>query len=477
MACILFLLLLPSISHALPAGRLSLREPAVCGGDATLGACGSPFPSDFCCPLDTTTCTAVNETSFTSVICCPAGQDCSRIAPITCDVTLQNAALFPSSPIHTINLTEPLPTCGDACCPFGYQCQNNACAALDAITESTTPSTKAQSSLTPTAAGLTTSIPSLPSEHQPSFLSNQSSVRPDLSPGRLFVAGFIPGILLGAAMVALVLWWLSRRSTGQRNWGSLFSKQIRPAHHRQISGPIAQPDLGERTLFRSEPKQYLFDRAPTYECSARGPETPSSLQRYKVASLFHRSSKSSTNTFSAMPTPKFSLLSPSLRRGSIAPLRKLRTKPIGSSLPRQVLSSRSSSSHGSIAPSEGNQPRPQLVDSSSRESIQVRTFPPRPTHESSDNRTKPLFPPATAKIGEAESRLWLSYGLPDRPAPVMTGPRRMPGMLDTPSRASGRVGRNPPAVRNSHNVNRDTTFTSLMERAGIRQSDLLGRAK
>ena len=44
------------------------------------------------------------------------------IQAITCDITKQNATLYPEDQVHTIDLSATLPTCGSECCPLGYDC-------------------------------------------------------------------------------------------------------------------------------------------------------------------------------------------------------------------------------------------------------------------------------------------------------------------------------------------------------------------
>ncbi|KAH8652517.1 hypothetical protein BX600DRAFT_472744 [Xylariales sp. PMI_506] len=85
--------------------------------------CGSDLPNDFCCPSGTVCLSAAENTT---AICCPDGADCTTIQPITCDIQLQNATLYPESSVHTTLLSYSLPECGDnTCCPFGYRCDGS----------------------------------------------------------------------------------------------------------------------------------------------------------------------------------------------------------------------------------------------------------------------------------------------------------------------------------------------------------------
>lgn len=84
--------------------------------------CGDGFPSDFCCP-ERTTCLPLAQDKE-AVLCCPGGQDCSTIAPITCDTALWNPATSPYSNAHS-NISLFLTPCADACCPPPYECKSS----------------------------------------------------------------------------------------------------------------------------------------------------------------------------------------------------------------------------------------------------------------------------------------------------------------------------------------------------------------
>ncbi|KAL4944071.1 hypothetical protein BDV06DRAFT_118120 [Aspergillus oleicola] len=119
---------------------------------------GNSLPDNFCCS-SSSTCISIDSGS--SVICCPEGQDCTYIQPITCDVSKQNASTHPDNVIKTTRLNDDLPTCGKACCPFGYSCQGDFCAMVEdtsssTSTESTTTSTSASSESSETSTKTTT---------------------------------------------------------------------------------------------------------------------------------------------------------------------------------------------------------------------------------------------------------------------------------------------------------------------------------
>lgn len=152
-----------SLSRALsngPGSQLSKhpsRSSATCPSDYS--QCGNEFPSNFCCP---TAGSCVSLAENTTVLCCPDGEDCSSIEPISCNIDDYNASTTPLSPVHTTNLTGQLPTCGSQCCPFGYSCSRAALCVMDAdntdglATSTSTSSTGTAATPSATGNGLVT---------------------------------------------------------------------------------------------------------------------------------------------------------------------------------------------------------------------------------------------------------------------------------------------------------------------------------
>jgi hypothetical protein len=103
--------------------------------------CGGNLPDDFCCSSSDT---CMPLSSDTTVVCCPKGMDCNVIRTIPCDIQQLNVTAFPQNDIFTTRLGDTLPTCGDACCPFGYRCNGDNDCELEvedvATTTSATPS-------------------------------------------------------------------------------------------------------------------------------------------------------------------------------------------------------------------------------------------------------------------------------------------------------------------------------------------------
>ncbi|KAF2474729.1 uncharacterized protein BDR25DRAFT_301375 [Lindgomyces ingoldianus] len=230
--------LLYLISTTIPTSQamnLLSRQAATCGGMSTLAQCGSNFPSDFCCPKDTT-CVSVNGTKSVSVICCPKGANCSFIQPITCDVSQLNATTHPDNQIHLSNSTEvKLPTCGGQCCPLGYTCNGGMCSA-NAGSPTSSPSSSAIPIATDApAASQTTAAAPLPTPRAKQGFD-----------GKSFAAGFFPGIVLGALLALGLLWAIKkRRELQERNRYSGDFGHV----SRQISDPIYDPMYANRTDF------------------------------------------------------------------------------------------------------------------------------------------------------------------------------------------------------------------------------------
>ncbi|EGS17361.1 uncharacterized protein CTHT_0066840 [Thermochaetoides thermophila DSM 1495] len=107
------------------------------------------FPNNFCCPAGQT-CLAL--AGNTTILCCPNNVSCRRIAPIPCEISLQDVSKNPDAVIKTTALNVPLGKCANACCPFGYSCKDDECVMNDdqsKVPEGFKPSTTV--ALTPTS--------------------------------------------------------------------------------------------------------------------------------------------------------------------------------------------------------------------------------------------------------------------------------------------------------------------------------------
>ena len=218
-------------------------------GITGLTQCGYGLPSGWCCPASTA-CLALNNTGTTASICCPNGSDCTTIQPITCNKTEQDPSQFPQSSLHLADLSQDLPKCGSNCCPLGYTCTSSgACQMLD--------QTKAAPSASPSTVSSTASATPRPTTS--SSPAKVSPVPEKRFSGSSFVAGFIPGIVIGLLLAAAVAFILShRRKKNDRD--SIFGNQ-KP--DRQISDPIYHPQLTARTDFLNHKRSGSAESDPS----------------------------------------------------------------------------------------------------------------------------------------------------------------------------------------------------------------------
>jgi hypothetical protein len=75
--------------------RRETDDNPVCGGDGSLSQCGTPFPSDFCCPPPTK-CLRLDSSAI-AVLCCPAGLDCKFISRrmLPCSLEINFTQILP----------------------------------------------------------------------------------------------------------------------------------------------------------------------------------------------------------------------------------------------------------------------------------------------------------------------------------------------------------------------------------------------
>ena len=326
----------------------------------------------------------------TAAICCPHGQNCNVIQPITCDASEQNATLHPASSLHSTDLNAQLPSCGSGtCCPLGYTCQDNGCW-MDK--ENANPSSTATP---PPAATYTASIAHPSGTSSAGDTSSSPAPSPSssgISPGGAAAAAFFPAVLLGIALTFLGLWLYRKR----REKVARKPKQLR--HHdslsqttRNVSDPIYDPRFGNRTEFLASARSvsdYGAEMSGANPYAAGGGSQPVSGAR---------------SDFSFEPSP------PARSPGTTASerVRSIFGRARGVSSPLSP-----PSAHGPRRPS-------MMQRHNSGETIDV-LMPPQP-----------------------------SYG----------------------NGAGGGYGLTPPAG----NASRNTTFSSMMEQAGFKRSDLTGR--
>ena len=236
------------------------------------------LPENFCCP-SSQKCLAFNNNK--SAICCPAGQDCKTIAPLSCDISKQNATSSPASQLHSTDLTGHLATCGSQCCPQGYSCQNNNCvlvstsstAKVSSTASSTLSTSKPTSTTTGSAKATTASATSTPSSSPQN--TTLTTAHCNNFPVTAVLAGFFPGLALGILLTIAIICLCGRRKAkaAKKSSSSVFSSPT-----ATVSDPIYQNDALRTDFLRREPRNIdsggtvpgrtsrvrsLFSRSPT----------------------------------------------------------------------------------------------------------------------------------------------------------------------------------------------------------------------
>ncbi|KAF2176699.1 hypothetical protein K469DRAFT_398637 [Zopfia rhizophila CBS 207.26] len=281
------------------------RQASTCGGITGLSQCGSGFPSDFCCPKESK-CVPLNSTGVQSVICCPQGADCSFIQPITCDVGQLNATLHPDNQIHISDTKNiKLPSCGSQCCPLGYTCNGGMCSADSATPSASPPGSPTPTATDPASASQTTTSTPLPTPVPQTGFS-----------GKSFVAGFFPGMILGAILTLLFLWVIKRRRESQEK--NRYSGDFGHVA-RTISDPIYDPVYAARTDFirrgsgsaQNSPNSTTgMVQKESAQAGGVGGMTP------RIKSLFSKSPKLGFGNFSSVNSPAMPAPPPAVRVGN-----------------------------------------------------------------------------------------------------------------------------------------------------------------
>ncbi|KAJ5145324.1 hypothetical protein N7448_002716 [Penicillium atrosanguineum] len=281
-------------SHAFGSFELLPRSSDSC--PTSYDSCGGNLPSDFCCS-SSSTCISLDDA--TSAICCPSGASCDYISPIVCDVQQQNATTHPKNSVKTTRLDDSLPTCGEACCPFGYTCQGNSTCALDKATSSTgtsTPTTTTSSTSTDTLSTIDTATTGVTFTSVPSSSASASKETTNSAtlasscpsfPSKAVAAGFFPGAIFGAVLVLIITTCFRRRAKKKEQQEMPWEPKLKAWSQRSstggvigISRPILSEDYG-----RSD---FLLHPSPARRSYLSSRSTKSRLHRTgsRVRSLF-----------------------------------------------------------------------------------------------------------------------------------------------------------------------------------------------
>lgn len=471
------------------------QTQGTCPTDSNLKQCPSDFPPDFCCSLGTT-CLHINidDTSTTAAICCPNGSDCNRINPVSCDQAKQDARQIPNSQLHSTP-PQALSTCSTGCCPMGFSCENDQCVAQVSLskgggsTQPISPSPNSPSSTQSTTTPDTGSKVDPSANNSGGFIAAHSTESP--FNGTSFLAGLIPGLAIGCILVALVFFCCirnrrrdrdSHRGDRRREWGEKSRDTLtdlstlqsaRPTMHgRSISEPTYDPSATgvTRTDFlrgsptRSDDANDMAEN--TYLARMINPGAPPQSKTPKIKQLFSRSpqinQEPTTPPMTQRPMPAHT------KRSSlsfqISPIRALKKQKSHQSLRRQMNED----------------------GSDSTETIQVLMSPDdEPAYKA--ERSGPARPSQSKQVPYASSSRYPSElqpaGVPFRiaaPPPVprhQTNDAGRPSFLDspyTPTKTQSRgAGGSELAVPYAAHSRRDTTFSTLMEKAGLRKSELV----
>ena len=272
--------LMAAVSTAQAIGLVA-RQAEVCGGNDDLNQCGSGLPDSFCCPEDTE-CLPVDRGR--TVICCPSGQNCTFLRPVTCDVSQQNATRFPSKLVHTTELDADLADCGSSCCPGGYSCQSGMCVLRRDISQPVSSTTsRTSSTASPTSSSILLSSPSSSAPDSTDTPSSEPAVSDDSSddgndfPATAVIVGIVSGVAFCLLLAALIF-YLRRRRKRLTNKNSRSPSTITSLdpHVRNVSEPMSHPMFGARTEFLRRPNEepiqtYGTPEAQSYKSTGESP--------------------------------------------------------------------------------------------------------------------------------------------------------------------------------------------------------------
>ena len=255
------------------------RQNAICGGLPDLKQCGGNFDPSFCCQAGAI-CISFNNDQ--NVLCCPAGNNCRTVMPISCSVNLFNATLFPNNPLHGSKPVKDLAKCGEKCCPPGFTCKDGLCLADDTSTTGAAAPASLSSAPGTRPTPTPTSVGSGPANTNPVDLD--ASVICNQFPVGAVLVGFFPGLIVGSLLtIAFILCCGRRNKQGKHNdsdstLGPVAAKISDPIYHdnganrtdflrrKSRKSPKTPSTLGSRSSVSSPPisrVRSLFSRTPT----------------------------------------------------------------------------------------------------------------------------------------------------------------------------------------------------------------------
>ncbi|KAH8199365.1 hypothetical protein TruAng_006451 [Truncatella angustata] len=248
---------------SVPARALFARDNTC--GDTTYSKCPQAgFPDNFCCKPGTS---CISLAGNTTILCCPDGDDCAVIAPIVCNIQLQDASTNPQAGVKTTALTSELPKCGSNCCPFGYTCDNDQncvknedqtkkpdgavdASSTAALPTSTAASTGQASTAAPSTSSASSSDGGITATAAPEGGSAEGQGNPDEAHKEgantsAIVGGVVGGVLLLLAVIVGIVYLVYRhRKDQQRRRASSHSLVSSDARRiEKISGPFPNGDF------------------------------------------------------------------------------------------------------------------------------------------------------------------------------------------------------------------------------------------
>ncbi|KAH8675731.1 hypothetical protein BX600DRAFT_507944 [Xylariales sp. PMI_506] len=244
------------VSNAAYISPASIFERTSTCGDSSYSPCAQAgLPDNFCCPSGNS---CIPLAGNTTILCCPDNQSCDTIAPIVCNVQLQNATAYPDAAIKTTALTSELSACGSSsCCPFGYTCNaDNNCVISQDQSEAPGASsgdTTTSPSQTSTPASSTIQVSSATSTTTAASDSSAGATTTTTGARTSAIVGGVVGGIGGIACIAALVFVCRRRRSRkkaelkrQNSDESFFSKGPPPP----ISGPYPHTRFPhERTDF------------------------------------------------------------------------------------------------------------------------------------------------------------------------------------------------------------------------------------
>ncbi|KJZ73683.1 hypothetical protein HIM_07016 [Hirsutella minnesotensis 3608] len=252
------LLLLAATVSGVSAGlaaNLFARDDTCKGSNAQ--SCPKEVAGRFCCDAGSA---CYSLAAGTTVICCPENGPCDIVGPISCNVRLQDASIYPGAAVKTSVFDVSLPKCGKDCCPFGYQCSKNGKKCVRDDDQSRPPvDLKPTSSTSSIATPSTTSTPA-DSASSTTSSSPSPSASSDPTPSSQVNWGpVIGGIIGGCAglflVIALAIFIIRRRKAAdQTNFVPMRrSAASSGPYGHVISAPMLHPGSYRSDFLRGNP--------------------------------------------------------------------------------------------------------------------------------------------------------------------------------------------------------------------------------